>query len=158
EPGSRLLGAPVLGESAGQLLRSLLGLELEQRRRLGREEPAGRQLQQRRHEDEELAARLEIELAALREPLAEGDHDPRHVDLGEVELLLQDQRQQQVERTLERVEVELELPYLHRRQPSVRAGRGPSESPLPVPPAYAVVHALAPARRLGGTATRRRTP
>ena len=50
-----------------------------------------------------------------------------HVDLARLELLPQDERQQQVERALERVEVELEVPDDHRaRTPSGAGGRGPS--------------------------------
>ena len=55
-------------------------------------------------EHEELAAGLQIELVALGEPLDERDDDSRDVHLGQVELLLQHQRQEQVERPLERVE------------------------------------------------------
>src|SRR5207244_5692290 len=108
------------------------------------------QLQQRSDQDEELAAGFEVELAALREPLAERDHDPRDVDLGEVELLLQDQRQEQVERPLERVEVELQLAYFHPRQANATAGRGPSGSPSPAPRARDGATACrAPLRRPG---------
>ena len=71
------------------------------------------QLEQRGDEHEELAARLEVELLPLGEPLEEGEHDPGHVDLAQLELVLQDERQQQVERALEGVEVELELPDDH---------------------------------------------
>src|SRR6266511_4122175 len=80
------------------------------------EELASLQLQQRPHEDEELAAGLEIEPVLLREPSAEGDHDLSHVDLGERQLLAQEERQQQVEWPLERVEVEVELMSQHLRE------------------------------------------
>ena len=80
---------------------------------LVREERARLQLEQRRDEDEELAARLEVELLPLGQPLEEGGDDAREVDVPQVELLLEDEREQQVERPLERVEVELELPDDH---------------------------------------------
>ena len=70
EPGRSLLRAPVLGQPARQLLRRLLGLELGELGLLVREQPTRLQLEQGRDEDEELAAGLEVELAALREPLA----------------------------------------------------------------------------------------
>ena len=97
EPARRLLHAPVLGEAPRELLRGLLGLELAELRRLVREETACLQLEERRDEDEELAARLEIELVALREPLDEGEHDRRDVDLAGLQLLLQEQREEEIE-------------------------------------------------------------
>ena len=109
EPDGRLLHPAVLGEPARELLGRLLGLELGELRLLVREERASLQLEQRRDQDEELAARLEVELVPLGEPLDEGDDDRGHVDLGRLQLLLQEQRQEQVEGTLERVEVQLEL-------------------------------------------------
>ena len=69
-----------------------LGLELGELGLLVGEERARLQLEQRGNQDEELAARLEIQFAALGQPLAERDDDDGHVHLGEVELLLQDQR------------------------------------------------------------------
>ena len=74
---------------------------------------AGLQLEQRGDQNEELAAGLEIELVPLGEALDEGDHDRRHVDLGRLELLFQEQREQQVEGALERVEVQLEFAHNH---------------------------------------------
>ena len=71
-------------------------------------------------EHEELSAGLEIELVSLGQTLDEGDHDRRHVDLGRVRVILEEERQQKVERALERVEVQLELV----RTASV--GRGPT--------------------------------
>src|SRR5204863_7709467 len=58
-------------------------------------------------EDEKLAARIEVDgLAAL---LEKRDDDRRHVDVDQLQLLLEHERQQQVEGTLERVEGKLEL-------------------------------------------------
>ena len=79
---------------------------------LVREEPARLQLEQRRDEHEELAARLEVELArARRAARTNATTIPATSTSAQVELLLQDERQQQVERALERVEVQLELAH-----------------------------------------------
>ena len=118
QPRRRLLHPPVLGEPPRELLGRRLRLELGELGRLLGEEAARLQLEQRRDEDEELAARLEVELVPLGEPLEEREHDAGDVDLAQVELVLEDERQQQVERPLERVEVELELPDDHAGDPS----------------------------------------
>ena len=76
---------------------------------LVRKEAARLELEQRRDQHEELAAGVEVELLPLGEPGDERDHDLGEVDLGERQLLPQHERQQQVERTLERVEIEVEL-------------------------------------------------
>src|SRR5581483_11786833 len=107
EPLGGVLHPAVLGEAPCELLGGRLGLELRELRSLLREEAARLQLEERRDEDEELAARLEVELLAVVQPLDEREHDAGDVDLRQVELVLQDERQQQVERALERVEVEL---------------------------------------------------
>ena len=114
EPARGLLHPAVLGEPARELLGRLLRAELGELGLLVGEERAGLQLEQRRDQDEELAARLEVELLPLREPLDERDDDRGDVDLGEVELLAQDERQQQVERPFEGVQVQLELAHDHR--------------------------------------------
>src|SRR5262249_24182732 len=78
-------------------------------------EEAGRlQFEERRDQDQELAARFEVELLALGEPLHERDDDLRQVELGERQLLAQDEREEQVELPFEGVEVELELAYRNR--------------------------------------------
>ena len=104
-----LLRAAVLGEPARQLLGRLLGLELGELGLLVGEERARLQLEQRRDQDEELAARVEVELVALGEVLDEREHDLGEIDLAQRQLVAEDERQQEVERPLERVEVELEL-------------------------------------------------
>src|SRR4029450_3830650 len=70
---------------------------------------AGLDLQQRGDQDQELAARIEVDLVARREVLDERDDDVRDVDLGRLELLLEDEGEEEVERALERVEVQLEV-------------------------------------------------
>jgi hypothetical protein len=114
EPRRGLLHPPVLGEPPRELLRGLLRLEVGELRLLVREQRARLQLEQRRDEHEELAAGVEVELVALEQPLDEGDDDPRDVHVGEVDLLLQHQRQEQVERAFEGVQVQLELAHDHR--------------------------------------------
>ena len=157
----RLLHAPVLGEAPRQLLGRLLRLELGELGLLVREERARLQLEQRGDQDEELPARLEIELVALGQPLDEGDDDRGHVDLGRLELLLQDERQEQVERALEGVEVQLEVakPAGHAAHASGAVGRGRAGRPsrgggsgLALPGRGAGDGRV----RRGGTATRRR--
>ena len=113
QPRGRLLHPAVLGEPPRELLGRLLRFELGELGLLVREERAGLQLQQRRDQDQKLAACLQIELVALCQPLDEGDHDRGHVDVCRLQLLLQEQRQEQVERALERVEVQLELAHNH---------------------------------------------
>src|SRR5205807_8500466 len=88
-------------------------------------------------EHEELAARIQVQLAALCQPLDERNHDCRDVDLRRLELLFEYERQEQVERALERVEVELELAHDHARETRARSGRDPSGSPSPAPAAPA---------------------
>ena len=157
EPLRGLLGAPVLGEPPRELLGGLLRIELCELGLLVREERARLQLEQRRDEDEELAARLEVELLPLGQPLEEGDDDAREVDVPQVELLLEDEREQQVERPLERVEVELELPDDHARSvvplPDAALRDSHARAGLDRP---RLLHGLRRTAR-GRTATRRRS-
>ena len=112
KPFGGSLDPPVLLEPARQLLGCLRRLQIVELGLAG-EQAARLQLEQRRDEHEELSARVEVELLPLGEPLDKGEHDSRDVDLDERQLLLQDERQQQVEWTLERVEVEVELTDAH---------------------------------------------
>ena len=72
------------------------------------------QLEQRRDQHEELGGRLEVELAGALEVLDVGEHHLGEVDLEQVDLLLQHQRQEQVERPVEDLEVEVERGDGHR--------------------------------------------
>ena len=126
EPGGRLLHSAVFGEAACELLGRLLRPEVGELCRFVREERARLELEQRGDEDEELAARLEVERLALGEQLHEGDDDRGDVDLGEVELLAQDEREQEVERPLEGVQIQLELAHDHREEASRGAGQPPT--------------------------------
>ena len=126
EPLRSLFRAPVLGQTAGELFGRDLRLELGQLCVLVGEHAARLQLEQRGDQDQELAARVQVELAFLGEVLDERDDDRREVDLGERDLLPEDERQQQVERAFEGVEVQLELADGHRHGPEGIAaiGRG----------------------------------
>ena len=105
EPERGGADAAVGGEPLGQLVGGLLGLEILEVG-LGAEELAGLQLEQRRDEHEELAAGLEVELVALGEPLDERGDDLGDGHVGQLELLPEDQRQEQVERALKGIKVE----------------------------------------------------
>ena len=129
EPRRGFLRAPVLGEPPRKLLRRLFGIELRELGVLVGEERARLQLEQRGDQHEELAARLEVELFALGQPLEERDDDAGEVDVPQVELLLEDERKQQVERPLEGVEIKRELADDHARERTVATGRGPSGQP-----------------------------
>ena len=74
------------------------------------------QLEQRGDQDEELGGRLEVELTGPLEVLDVREHDLREVDLEQVDLLLQHERQEQVERPVEDLEVEVERGDGHRRR------------------------------------------
>src|SRR5262249_7674281 len=130
-PGRGPLHAPVAGAAPRQFLRRPLRLELRELELLLREEPTRLQLEQRRHEHEELAAGVEIEPPLLLEALAEREHDLGDVDLGRLQLLSEHERQQQVERPLERTEVELEPAHDPRRKATAATGRAPSAPPWP---------------------------
>ena len=83
-----------------------------------------------RDQHEELTARLEVQLVALGQLLDEGEHDAGDVDVRQRDLLLEDERQQQVEGAFERLEVELELVHGHAREASGGLGRGGWESAI----------------------------
>ncbi len=119
-----------------QLLGGLAGLEIQQLLVVARQHEPRLELQQRGDQHEELRRDLEIELAARREVVEVGDDDLRELHLEQVDLLAQDERQQQVKRPGEDLEIELEGGSGHpaqasaggrRRRPLTRAaGRRPS--------------------------------
>ena len=75
----------------------------------GRQQSRGLEVEQGRGDDEEIAGLIEVPAARERPDVAdELVGDGRQRNLGDVELVLGDQRQQQVERALEDVEVHLE--------------------------------------------------
>ena len=98
--------AAVGGEALGQLLRGVLGVEALEVELLVREEPARLQLEQRGRQDQELAARLQVELVPLGQALDEGEDDLGDVDVSQLELLPQDEGEEEIEGPLECVEVE----------------------------------------------------
>src|ERR687892_853051 len=73
------------------------------------------QLEQRRDQDQELGGGLEVQLAGALEVLDIGQHDLREVDLEQVDLLLEHERQEQVEGTVKDLEIEVERRKRHRR-------------------------------------------
>ena len=89
--------------------RRLRGLELSELGVLVGEKRSCLQFEQRSDQDEELAAGLEVELLPFGEVLDERDDDRCHIHVGGLQLLLQEQREQQIEGTLERIEVQLEF-------------------------------------------------
>ena len=75
---------------------------------LARQHQARLQLQQRGDQHEELGRGLEVQLVARLQMVQVGEHDLGQLDLEQVQLVAQDQRQQQVERPGEDVEVQLQ--------------------------------------------------
>ena len=102
-------GSAGLDHPGQQLLGGLDRLDVEQVGLLARQHQPRLQLEQRRDEHEELGRDLEIELAPGLEEVQVGQHDVGQLDLEQVDLLAQDERQQQVERPGEDLQVELEI-------------------------------------------------
>ena len=76
---------------------------------LGRQQQPRLQLQQGGDQDQELGHRLEVDLADVLEAVDVGEDDVAKGHLGEADLLAQEHGEQQVERPLEDVEIEVEL-------------------------------------------------
>src|ERR687893_389495 len=89
---------------------------------LARQHEPRLELEQRRDEDEELRRRLEVELVAGLEVVEVGEHDLAQLDLQQVELLAQDEREEQVERPREDVEVQLQAADQRRGHARRRVG------------------------------------
>jgi hypothetical protein len=100
--------AVVLEHAREQFLGGLLGLEVDALLVLAREHQARLQLEQGRDQHEELGGGLQVELAGALEVLDVGEHHLGQVDLEQVDLLPKHQRQQQVEGTVEDLEIEVE--------------------------------------------------
>ena len=109
--------ARVLQHPLDQLLGGLGGRELVELLDLlaGQHQPR-LELQQRRDQHQELGRGLEVELLQRLQVVEVGDDDLGEVDLEQVQLLAQDQREEQVEGTGEDVEVQLELGDAHARK------------------------------------------
>ena len=114
--GGGVAVAAVLEHPREQLLGRLLGRELDQLLLRRRQQQPRLQLEQRGDQDQELGRRLEVELALLLDVLEVGDHDLAQLDLGERDLLAQDDGHQQVERAREDVQIEVELGGSHARE------------------------------------------
>ena len=112
EPGCTRFYPPVLGEALRELGSRRVRVELVDVELvvLGKQQ-APLQLEQGGHEDEKLTAELEIGLgqAAPGSLLDEGDDDVCDLDVGERQLLFQDEGQEQIERALEGLELEVEI-------------------------------------------------
>ena len=124
-PAAGAAEARVLEHPLEQLLRRLGGrqpVELVEHLLAGQHQPR-LELQQRRDQDQELGGGLEVELALGLQVVDVGDHDLGQLDLQQVQLVAQDERQQQVERPGEDVQVELEA--LHDRGHGSRQARRP---------------------------------
>ncbi len=67
------------------------------------------QLQEGRDQNQKLGRGLELELAARLQVVDVGDHHLCEVDLEQIDLLAQDQRQQEVERPREDLQVQLQV-------------------------------------------------
>ena len=77
------------------------------------EHQARLELQQRGDQHDELGGGLEVELAALLEVVEVGEHHFCELQLEQVDLFAQHEREQQVERAAEHVQVELERGKAH---------------------------------------------
>ena len=119
----RLAVAARLEQPRQQLLGRLAGVEVGQRVVLARKHEPRLELEQRGDEDEELGRDLEVELAARLEVIEVADDDVGQLDLEQVDLLAENEREQQVERAAEDLEVQLELGDGHGRHGNERPGR-----------------------------------
>ena len=109
EEPARAAEARVREHPLEQLPRRLGGRELvELLDLLAGQHQARLELEQRRDQHQELRRGLQVELVARLEVIQVGQHHVGQLDLEQVELLAQDQRQQQVERAREDVEIQLQ--------------------------------------------------
>jgi hypothetical protein len=96
-----------------QLLGGLFGLDVEQLLLLAGEHQPRLELEQGRDQHDELGGRLQIQLAALLEMVEVGEHHFGELQLEQVHLFAQHEREQQVEGPAEHVEVELQRGHAH---------------------------------------------
>src|SRR6185437_4369808 len=123
-----------------QLLGCLAGLDVEQVLAVLGEHQARLQFQEGRDQDDELGGRLQVQLATSLEMVEVGEYDICQLELEQIHLLAQDQGEQEVERTVEDLQVEIERGKRHRptvppavdRLPCTRARRQgcPRRSPV----------------------------
>jgi hypothetical protein len=106
----------VLEHPREELLGGLDGFDVEPLLVVGGKHQPRLQLEQRRDQDQELGGRLEVELTRALEVLDIREDDLGQVDFEEVDLLLQHERQEQVEGPVEDLEVEVERGEGHRRR------------------------------------------
>ena len=120
--------ARVLEHPGQQLVGRLGGREVERLvLLLARQHQPRLELEQGGDQHEELGRRLEVELPGALEMVEVGDHHVGEVELEQVDLLAQHEREQQVERALEDLEVELERRERHASSVKTEAdGRRPA--------------------------------
>ena len=105
--------ARVLEHPREQLVGRLLGRHVESVLLVARQHHARLELEQRRDQHEELGRGLQVQLASGLEVVDVGQDDLGQVDLEQVHLLAQYEREQQIERPLEDLQVEIERCQLH---------------------------------------------
>ena len=127
--------ARVLQHPLEQLLGRLGGRELVELGQLlaGQHQPR-LELEQRGDQHQELGRGLEVELLAGLQVVQVGDDDVGQLDLEQVHVLAQDQREQQVERPREDVEVQLQSVHRGGHVPDRLGGGadGPARRPTPI--------------------------
>ena len=100
--------AVVLEQAREQLVGRLAGVEIEPLLLVAREHQPRLELEQRSDQHEELGGGFQVQLTRALQVLDVGEHDVREVDLEQVDLLPEDQRQEQVEGSVEDLEIEVE--------------------------------------------------
>src|SRR3984957_6552338 len=96
-----------------QLLGRLSGLDVEQLSAVLGDNQTRLQFQQRRDQHDEFSGGLQVKLAATLEVIEVGEHDVGQLKVEQVHLLAQDEREQQVERPTEDLQVEVECGKRH---------------------------------------------
>ena len=149
QPRDLLVGAVLQqpGEEQVAGLEQAVVAVLDVRLRVG-QQPGGLEVEQRGRDDEELRGLVEVRVVAERREVGdEVVRDPVQGQLGDVELVLPDQLQQQVERSGEVVEADGEprpaprdlavTPGPSSRSVTARGPRGPAAGTPPRPPTSA---------------------
>ena len=98
----------VLEQTREQLVGRLAGVEIEPLLLLAREHQPRLELEQRSDQHEELGGGFQVQLTRALQMLDVGEHDVREVDLEQVDLLPENQRQEEVEGSVEDLEIEVE--------------------------------------------------
>ena len=156
---ARTAEARVLQHPLQQLLGRLGGRELvELGQLLARQHQPRLELQQRRDQHQELRRGLQVQQLGGLEVVQVGDDDVGQLDLEQVDVLAQDQREQQVERPREHVEVQLQA--MHRgghetAKARRRARRTGARGPTPIASRTSATTGAAIARARSAASARR---